>query len=107
MSFLTVLPLAQELQGVEAKAGYAVATSADGCIVDFFYFRKTLPDFAADGPGDGHWSLVVQATGDHRCSTEIERLQRRGQLHTGVMSPTGFIELKRWTPDNSNEGDGA
>lgn len=100
MSFITVLPLANGLPGIGTKPGYAIAATTNGLVVDFFYFRDVLPDFAADGPGDGHWGLVMQAAADSRCSSAIQNLKEAGQLHAGVMSPTGFVELKRWPTDN-------
>lgn len=64
-------------------AGYALAVTLDGQLIDIVYLSDILPDF--DGSPTGFT--------DDRLAPAVRRLQVFGQVHAGMLGSWQFTEL--------------
>lgn len=68
-------------------AGYALAATVAGQLVDIVYLADVLPDFSGD-VADLHASL-----NNASAAAVVRRLQALGQVHVGMLSCWEFCEL--------------
>ena len=68
-------------------AGYGLAATAAGQLVDIVYLEDVLPEF------DGTRSAAMRAINDARLAPTVRQLQALGQVHVGMLSSWEFVEL--------------
>lgn len=68
-------------------AGYGLAATAAGQLVDIVYLEDVLPEF------DGTRGAAMRAINGARLAPIVRQLQALGQVHAGMLSSWEFVEL--------------
>jgi hypothetical protein len=84
---MNIFKVPDELADKYRGAGYGLAATVAGQLVDIVYLEDVLPDF------DGTRSTAMAAMHDARLAPAVRKLQALGQVHAGMLSSWEFVEL--------------
>lgn len=84
---MTVFKVPESLSEKYHGAGYALAATAGGQLVDIVYLDLVLPEF------DGSAAAAKAAINDPRLAPAVRGLQALGDVHLGMCSCWEFVEL--------------
>lgn len=84
---MNVFKVPESLASKYHGAGYGLAATVDGQLVDIVYLVDVLPDFSGDR-ADLHAALT-----DQRLAPTVRMLQALGSVHAGMLSAWEFVEL--------------
>ena len=81
---MNTYPIPDTLEAKYKGAGYGLAATVDGKIVDIAYLSDLLPDFDGD---------IETAMNDDRLGPTVRYLSGLGSVHAGMLSGWTFTEL--------------
>ncbi|MDH4451373.1 MAG: hypothetical protein QE265_12415 [Rhodoferax sp.] len=88
---MNVFPIPDALEAKYHGAGYALAASVNGQLVDVVYLRDAVPAFGElDEPGPDDVQAVIDKP---ELAPTVRKLQALGLVHVGMCSGWTFTEL--------------
>lgn len=88
---MNVFKVPEALASKYHGAGYALAATLNGVLVDIVYLEDVLPGFDAGSYAGGR--LDAEMLSDGRLGPSVRHLQALGEVHVGMLSSWEFVEL--------------